>query len=119
MFDLKNLARAITQVAEEKGIDAAKVLDAVESSIAAAYKKEYEKRGEVIKSKFNIKTGDVKFWQVKIVVDETTADMTKLEEGETEAPMEMPRGRARGNEPSFAEATAGTAGGERKVASSG
>src|SRR3989344_1580318 len=80
MLDLKNLARAIEQVAEEKGVDAARVLEAVESSIAAAYKKEYEKRGELIKAKLNLKTGEMKFWQVKTVEDETTVDMTKIEE---------------------------------------
>ena len=82
MFDLKTLGRAITQVAEEKGIDPTKVMEAIESSIAAAYKKEYEKRGEIIKAKLNFKTGEVKFWQVKTVVDETTVDLSK--EGEEE-----------------------------------
>ncbi len=80
MFDLKTLGRAITQVAEEKGIDPAKVMEAIESSIAAAYKKEYEKRGEIIKAKLNFKTGEVKFWQVKTAVDETTVDLSKEEE---------------------------------------
>lgn len=80
MIDLKILSRAISQVAEEKGIDPTKVLEAIESSIAAAYKKEYEKRGEIIKAKFNLKTGDLKFWQIKTVVDETTVDTTKYEE---------------------------------------
>jgi len=93
MFDLKNLARAITQVAEEKGIDAEKVLEAVESSIAAAYKKEYEKKGEVVKSKLNVKTGEMKFWQVKTVADETTVDMTPIEEGEEEAAKKEGEGR--------------------------
>ena len=39
LFDLKTLKRAIEQIAEEKGIDAAKIIEAIESSIAAAYKK--------------------------------------------------------------------------------
>ena len=84
MIDLKSLSKAVSLVAEEKGIDANQVLDAIESSIAAAYKKEYEKRGEIIKSKFSLKTGDMKFWQVKVVVDETTVDMTKPEENTEE-----------------------------------
>lgn len=72
MFNLKDLSRAINQIAEEKGIDAKKVLEAIETSLAAAYKKEYGERGELVKAQFNINTGDLKFWQVKIVVDETT-----------------------------------------------
>lgn len=86
MIDLKNLRRAIEQIAEEKGIEAAKILDAIESSIAAAYKKDYEKKGEVIRAKFDLKTGELKFWQVKTVADETTVrfveESAALEEGE-------------------------------------
>ena len=55
--------------------------EAIESSIAAAYKRSM-KSGEIIKAKFNTKTGDLKFWQVKTVVDETTVDLTKYEEAE-------------------------------------
>src|SRR3989344_2869045 len=82
MMDLKNLRRAIEQLAEEKAIDAAKIIDAVESAIAAAYKKEYEKKGEIIKAKLDMKTGEMKFWQVKTVADETTVRIPQ--EGEEE-----------------------------------
>ncbi|MBI2406205.1 MAG: transcription termination/antitermination protein NusA [Candidatus Harrisonbacteria bacterium] len=80
MIDLKNLARAIEQVATEKGVDAARVIDAIESSIAAAYKKEYEKRGEIVRAKLDFKSGALKFWQVKTVEDETTVDTTRYDE---------------------------------------
>ena len=83
MIDLKNLRRAIEQLAQEKGIDAKKILEAIEQSIAAAYKKEYDKKGEIIKAKFDLKSGDLKFVQVKIVVDETTVRIPK--EGEEES----------------------------------
>ena len=79
-MDLKSLNRAVQQIAEEKNIEPAQVLEAIEDSIAAAYKREYEKKGEIIKAKFDAKTGDVKFWQVKTVVDETTVDMSEPEE---------------------------------------
>ncbi|TSA45354.1 transcription termination/antitermination protein NusA [bacterium] len=68
-MDLKTLASAAEQIAAEKGIPAEKVLGAIESSIAAAYKKEYRKRSEIVHAKFNMKTGEVDFFQVKIVVD--------------------------------------------------
>lgn len=80
MFDLKNLSRAIEQIAQEKNIDKEKIMEAIESSIAVAYKKEYEKKGEVIRAKFNLKTGDTKFWQVKLVVDETTVRVVEESE---------------------------------------
>ena len=54
-MNLKDIKRAIEGVTEEKGIDSARVLEAIESSIAAAYKKEYEKKGEIIKAKFGDK----------------------------------------------------------------
>ncbi|MBI5079506.1 transcription termination/antitermination protein NusA [Candidatus Wolfebacteria bacterium] len=79
MFDLKNLKRAIDQIAEEKGISSEKILEAVESAIAAAYRKEYGKKGEAIKTKLDLKTGDLNFWQLKTVVD---ADSVRLKEDE-------------------------------------
>ena len=80
LFDLKTLKRAVDQISEEKGIDSAKILEAIESSIAAAYKKEYCEKGELVKCKFDLRTGDLKFWQVKTVVDDTTVRF--VEEGE-------------------------------------
>ncbi len=85
MIDLKNLKRAIDQLAEEKGIDGSKVLEAIESAIAAAYKKDYEKKSELIRAKFDLKTGELKFWQVKTVVDETTVRVVTEEEAAAEA----------------------------------
>lgn len=84
MFDLKTLKRAIDQIAEEKGIDPAKILEAIESSIAAAYKREYAQRGELIKTKFDLKTGDLKFWRVKTVADETTVRIVEEDEAVSE-----------------------------------
>jgi N utilization substance protein A len=68
-IDLKSFAAAIAQIAEEKGIPLERVIESIETAIAAAYKKEYGKKGQVIKAKLNPETGEVKFWQVKLVVD--------------------------------------------------
>ena len=95
-MDLKNLNRAIEQIAEEKGIDKRRILEVVESSIAAAYKKEYAKRGEIIKAKLDSKTGEVKFWKIRNVVDESTVIFDeekrkeKKEEGEEVLPLYNP-----------------------------
>ncbi len=70
-MDIKNFASAITQIAEEKGISAEKVLETIEMAIAAAYKKDYGKKGQIIKAKLDPKTGDLKFWQVKTILDES------------------------------------------------
>lgn len=70
MFDVKNFISAIAQIAEEKGISAEKVLETIEMAIAAAYKKDYGKKGQIIKAKLDPESGVVSFWQVKLVVDE-------------------------------------------------
>lgn len=69
-MDLKTLVSAIAQIAEEKGIPQDKVVETIETALAAAYKKEYGKRGQIVHAKLNPKTGKLKFWQVKLVVDE-------------------------------------------------
>ena len=69
-IDLKSFSSAIAQIAEEKGISPEKVLESIEAAIAAAYKKDYGEKGQIIKAKLSPETGRVRFWQVKLVVDE-------------------------------------------------
>jgi len=69
-MDIKNFTSAISQIAEEKGIPLEKVIESIETAIAAAYKKDYGERGQLIKAKLNSETGGVKFWQIKLVVSE-------------------------------------------------
>ena len=70
MFDLKVINAVLGELEEERGIPREKVLEAIEASLATAYKKEYGKRGQIIKAKFNLSNGAVEMLQVKIVVDE-------------------------------------------------
>ncbi|MBI2514624.1 transcription termination/antitermination protein NusA [Candidatus Wolfebacteria bacterium] len=87
MLNLKDLNRAIEQIVREKNLEAEAVLGAIESAIAAAYRREYGKKGEIVKAKINLKTGEMKFWQVKTVVDENTVRMKEEEkEGKTPTP---------------------------------
>ncbi len=78
MLDIKTLKSALEQLEEEKKIPKEKILDAIEQAMAAAYKKDYGKKGQIIRAKFDLETGKTDFFQVKIVVDETIA---KIEEG--------------------------------------
>lgn len=80
MLDLKSLNRAIEQISKEKGIEPEAVLSAVESAVAAAYRKEYGKKGEIIKANLDSKSGELKFWQVKTVVDENSVRIKEEEE---------------------------------------
>jgi len=69
-MDIKNFTSAISQIAEEKGIPLEKVIESIETAIAAAYKKDYGEKGQMIRSKLNPETGGVKFWQIKLVISE-------------------------------------------------
>ena len=71
MFDLKVMNSALAQLEEEKGIPKDKILAAIEDALAAAYKKDYGKKGQIIRAKFDSGTGTVDFYRVKIVVDES------------------------------------------------
>jgi len=71
MFDLKNLNPLIHQISDDKGLEEEKVLEALEAALAAAYKKEYGQKTQIVRSKIDPKTGAVKFWQVKIVIPES------------------------------------------------
>ena len=69
MFDLKIINSVINQLEEDRVIPREKTIDAIESSLATAYKKEYGKRGQIVRAKFDINSGKTEFYQVKIVVD--------------------------------------------------
>ena len=85
MMDIKALGVAIAQIASEKGIPPERVLEAIETAIAAAYKKEYRKKTEVIRAKLDTKTGALKFAQVKTVVDPSEVRIvSEEEEGDAE-----------------------------------
>ncbi len=96
-MDIKNFKVALSQIAEERGISPEKVIETIESAIATAYKKDYGEKGQKIKAKFNPVSGDVKFWQVKLVVNN---DMLYTDEEieEMQERKEIPQDEARAGE---------------------
>ncbi|MCE9643784.1 transcription termination factor NusA [Candidatus Parcubacteria bacterium] len=82
MFDLKVINSVLTELEEERGIPRAKVIEAIESALATAYKKEYGKKGQIVRAVFDLQTGGVNFNQVKVVVDDTRVKMESAEEEE-------------------------------------
>jgi len=70
-MDLKSFQRALDQIAESRGVSRDVILETIEAALATAYKKDYGQKGQKIKAKFNPVSGDVKFWQVKLVVDDS------------------------------------------------
>jgi len=84
MFDLKVMNSVLGELEEERGIPRDKVIEAIEAALATAYKKEYAKRGTIIRAKLDLNTGTTEFQQVKEVVDESTVRF--VEEGEEDLP---------------------------------
>lgn len=80
MFDLKVINSVLEQLENERGIPREKMLEAIELALATAYKKEYGKKGQIVRAIFDINTGKVEFYQVKIVVDETKVIMDNEKE---------------------------------------
>jgi N utilization substance protein A len=71
MFDLKVIHSVFDQLEEERGIPREKIIEAIEAALATAYRKDYGKKGQIIRAKFDFNTGATEFFQVKIVVDES------------------------------------------------
>jgi len=71
MIDLKTI-NAVLGEFEDRGISRATMIEAIESAMATAYKREYGKRGQVVHAKLDLNTGTIAFEQVKTVVDDTT-----------------------------------------------
>lgn len=81
MLDLKTIQSVLGEF-EERGISKETMIEAIESAMATAYKKEYGKRGQVVRAKLSMDTGTVSFEQVKTVVDDTMVRFPSPEEEE-------------------------------------
>ncbi len=84
MLDLKTIQSVLGEF-EERGITKETMIDAIEAAMATAYKKEYGKRGQVVRAKLDMGTGTISFEQVKTVVDETMVRFVEDEEIEESA----------------------------------
>jgi len=85
MFDLKVIHSVLDQMEDERGIAREKMIDAIEQALGTAYKKEFGKRGQIIRAKFDINTGTTTFDQIKIVADESTVRIEEPVDHEAEA----------------------------------
>ena len=87
MLDLKTMKSALEQLETERGIPKEKIRDAIESALAAAYKKDYGKKGQIVRAKLDFDSGKTDFVQVKIVVDDTMVRMPLEGEEEGDEPV--------------------------------
>ncbi len=82
MLDLKTIHSVLGEF-EDRGITKETMIEAIESAMATAYKREYGKRGQIVRAMLDMNTGTVSFEQVKTIVDETMVRFPSPEE-ETE-----------------------------------
>src|SRR3989344_9103734 len=68
-MDTKQFVSAIKQIAEEKGISEQSVFETIEMALAAAYKRDYGKKGQIIKAKLNSESGKLDITQIYYVVE--------------------------------------------------
>lgn len=71
MFDLKVINSVLGELEEVRGIPRSSIIEAIEAALATAYKKEYGKKGQIIRTTFDPDTGETDFFQIKIVVDDS------------------------------------------------
>ncbi len=76
------IEQAIRQIVEEKGLQYEAVIDAIESALAAAYRKDFGDKNQNIEVKFNPEDGSMQVWDVKTVVEDM--DLEELERLEQE-----------------------------------
>ncbi|MBI2676697.1 MAG: transcription termination/antitermination protein NusA [Candidatus Yanofskybacteria bacterium] len=69
MLDTKQFLSAIHQIAEEKGISKDKIVETIQLAIAAAYKKDYGEKSQIIRAKLDPETGDIGITQIKYVIE--------------------------------------------------
>lgn len=86
MLDLKTINLVLGEF-EERGISKATMIEAIESAMATAYKKEYGKRGQIVHAKLDMNTGTMTFEQVKTIVDDS---MVRFPEPDEDIPEPHP-----------------------------
>jgi N utilization substance protein A len=76
------IEQAIKQIVEEKGLQYEAVIDAIESALAAAYRKDFGDKNQNTEVKFDPTDGSMQVWDVKTVVEDV--DLEELERLESE-----------------------------------
>jgi len=79
MIDLKTINSVLGEF-EDRGISRETMIDAIETAMATAYKKEYGKRGQVIRASLDLDAGTVSFEQIKTIVDNSTVHLPTEED---------------------------------------
>lgn len=81
---LGEFGSAVMQIVEEKGLPKDRVIEVVEAALSAAYKRDYGKKSQVIRAKFDEVAKTAQYFLVKEVVDETTREFVEETEEDAE-----------------------------------
>ncbi len=90
---MSDLANAIKQICDEKGLSYDAVIATIESALAAAYRKDFGERNQNIKVEFNPETGKSKVYDVKLIVEDMPEiDETQIDTDEAQIDTEVKKG---------------------------
>ena len=76
------IEQAIRQICEEKGLAYEAVVDAIESALAAAYRKDFGDKNMNVEAEFDPESGTTRVFDVKTVVEDIPLE--ELEKAEAE-----------------------------------
>lgn len=79
---MSEITKQIQFICDEKGLNYETVMEALESALAAAYRKDFGNRQQNIKVQFDPETGDMKMWDVKTVVEDIAEDVLEAAQEE-------------------------------------
>lgn len=82
---MSEISKAIDVLCESKGLDKDIVMEAIESALGAAYRKDFGHKQMNIKTKFDSETGDMKMWDVKEVVEDVPEEELEKDQEELAA----------------------------------
>jgi N utilization substance protein A len=94
---MTNIAAAMKQICDEKGLSFEAVKSTIESALSAAYRKDFGQKNQNIHVEFDPETGKSKVYDIKTVVEDMPEeDLEKLEEEEASKAVEKAEGPKEG-----------------------
>src|SRR3989338_7606012 len=81
-MDQQSIAEAVKQICEEKGVPLEAVIATIEAALAAAYRKDFGEKNQNIKVEFDLNTGKIEVFDVKLVVEDLPPEVLAQMEAE-------------------------------------
>ncbi len=79
-MDQSQIAEAVKQICDEKGVPVEAVIATIEAALAAAYRKDFGEKNQNIKVEFDLNTGKIRVFDIKTVVEDMPPEEEKTEE---------------------------------------